>query len=130
PLTVVVIGATVTLVIAARAASRVKMRAGRVLSRWIRQISRTRSALDAGVGGGPREEVVEVICITVGSQDLHVLLGGESSHLSFHCGRNERGPARDLAGSDAVVEKRNHFIGQADGDLSAHVIQPTAANPT
>lgn len=48
------------------------MRAGRVLSRRTRQSFRTRSVLDGGVGGGLRDEVIQIISGVVGPQDLHV----------------------------------------------------------
>lgn len=60
PLTVEVMDATVTLVIALRATSRVSTRTGRVLSSFARQISRT-SVLERGAVRGPLHEGVEII---------------------------------------------------------------------
>src|SRR6478609_6229913 len=88
PLMVPVMGATVTLVIAPRAASRVRTSAGRVLSRRTKQISLTGSVLDPNVGAGPRHEVVKIVRRTLGAKYPNVVLCDQPAHLSFQCRRD------------------------------------------
>jgi hypothetical protein len=120
PRMVLVMGATVTFVMAPRAASRVSTRAGRVLSRRTRQISRTSSVRQVDVRRRPPDDAVEVVVGALAAKGVRVALGQEPSHLALHRGRDERRATRRLTVSHRAVEEGDHLVGKANCDLGAH----------
>ena len=121
PFTVEVMGATVTFVIDARAAWRVRTRTGRVLSSRARQISRT-SAVDVEVVDGPADETIEIVVGAASGEGAGVGERRLEAHLPLEGLGHESGPARCYPGGDAPVQEGDDVIGQADGDLGAHVL--------
>ncbi|CAN5443812.1 hypothetical protein BH23ACT6_BH23ACT6_25170 [soil metagenome] len=74
----------VTLVIAGRAASRVRMTAGRVLSRRAKQISRMCLCFEPEVIDGPLDQRIEIVGGAVPAEDVGVVLSQEPPHFTFH----------------------------------------------
>ena len=110
PLAVDVIGATVTLIIAARAASRVRTTTGRVLSSRARQISRTLVG-DVDVAGGPVHEGVQVIDSALVVENLDVGLGSLAAHLALHRGTDQSGTASSPPLCHGPVHESHHLFG-------------------
>ncbi len=119
PFTVVVMGATVTFVIAPRAASRVSTRTGRVLSRCARAISRIVHH-GAEARRGPQHQVIEVIRRALLDEDLGVELGCAAPELALDRYRDELGPALRAPATDDLVESDDEIVRETNGDLSAH----------
>ena len=87
PLTVDVMGATVTFVMAARAASRVRTTAGRTLSRRARRISLTRQSS----ARRPGDELIEVVGRTLAGEDGRVPYGRAAPRLALERLPDKRG---------------------------------------
>src|SRR5664280_2963842 len=110
PLAVDVIGATVTFVMAARAAARVRTTTGRVLSRRARQISRTLVG-DVDVACGPGHQGVQFIVSPLLAQDRGVVFGGLAAHLPFQGDANQGSTAGGLALGHGLVQEGHHLLG-------------------